>query len=55
MKTYLLIIRDIVFLFLFIRLLFLETNNLYLILEIIGSISTILISNKDKLLDNIQN
>lgn len=55
MKTYLLIIRDLIFLFLFIRLLFLETNQLYLIIEIISSVGTLLISNKDKILDNIQN
>lgn len=55
MKTYFLIIRDLIFLFLFIRLLFLETNQLYLILEIIGSVGTLLISNKEKIIDNIQN
>jgi hypothetical protein len=54
MKTYLLLIRDLAFLLIFIRLLFLETNDLYLILEIIGSIGALLISNKDKIVNNVQ-
>ncbi len=54
MKTYLLLIRDLAFLLIFIRLLFLETNDLYLILAIIGYIGELPISHKDKIANNVQ-